>query len=283
MNIKHTDKLTMTLLLSLSLLGCGGGSTTTTTTTTSSSQTENLGTSSEFQTQSQVENLSYDRDGKVATISTKNSVSSIAVTKDTLFLSEGEDGVEVIKIGYNDKVSTEVLFTISDINAQHVTLSKDENKLYIEDEIGFIQIYDISDLSHPKKIGRTTKQEIDNAAISENKMYKYIPRGEDGLEVVNISNPSNHYIESTYKISNAFDVVLVEDDTKALIATGAVGINLLDLSNPKKLDNIANYRIRGSKVMGLSLNNTKELLFVATGDKGVMVFNLEILLYKLGH
>jgi hypothetical protein len=272
---KKRMQFSISLLLSLTLLGCGGGSTNTTNTSQSSLVTNQLST------QSITEKLPYTEDGKVATIPTSSAVSSIAITDNTLFLSEGKDGVEVIRIGYNDKISSEILFTIDEINAQRVTLSDDEQKLYIEDEVGFIQIYDISDLSHPKHIGRTTKQKVDNAAITQNNTYKYIPRGEDGLEVVNISNPSNPTIESTYKISNAFDIVLVEDDTLALIAAGAVGINLLDLNNPKHLDNLANYRIRGTEVMGLSLNNTKELLFVATGDKGVMVFNIDILLHKL--
>jgi hypothetical protein len=279
---KNSNKFAMTLFLSFTLWGCGGGGSTGSENTSASSLTTQTNTN-QLSTQSLSDKLSYTEDGKVGTIATSSAVSSVAIADNTLFLSEGKDGVEVIRIGYNDKISSEVLFTIDNINAQHVTLSEDEQKLYIEDEVGFIQIYDISDLSHPKHIGRTTKQKIDNAAISQNRTYKYIPRGKDGLEIRNISNPSNPIIESTYKISNAFDVVLVEDDTKALIAAGAVGINLLDVSNPKRVDNIANYRIRGTEVMGLSLNNTKELLFVATGDKGVMVFNIDILLHKLGY
>ncbi len=273
-------KITKTILLSTVLsimIGCGGGNSTQLKTTNKSKGTSKL------TTQSISENLSYDKDGKITSIDANGNVESIAVSNDALFFAEGKDGVEIINIGYSDTISTEVLYTIKDIDAQNVTLSADEKTLYIEDEVGFIQIVDISDLSHPVRKGHTTKQKVNHAATSKNGTYLYIPRGEDGLEIVDISNPANHHIESTFTKSNAFDVILVDNDTKALIATGAVGINLLDISNPALAENIANYRIKGTKITGLSLNKSKELLFVATGDKGVLVFNLEILLHKLGY
>ena len=273
--LQHT---LLTSALSLIMIGCGGGGGATDSNTLQS-QSSTSGT--QLATQSAADQLTSDSEGKITTITASGEVESIAVSNDTLFFAEGENGVEIISIGYNDQISTELLFTIKDINAKRVTLSDDEHTLYVEDEQGFIQILDISDLTNPIKKGKTNKQKIDNAALSQNGTYKYIPRGKDGLEVVNISNPSDIHIESTYKISNAFDIVLVENDTKALIATGPVGINLLDISNPKSVDTIANYRIKGSSITGLSLNTDDDILFVATGDKGVLVFNLDILLEKL--
>ena len=260
------------------MIGCGGAGT-----TTSNSTYHDSSNITSLNTQSNVKKMPTDKEGKITTIVTDGNANGVALYDETLFVSEGEDGVEIIHIGYNDTISTEILSKIIGINAQSVILSKDTKKLYIEDDIGYMVIYDVSDLSHPIMIGKTTKQKIDNAAISKNGTYKYIPRGEDGLEVENISNPSKTDKVSTYNISNAFDVVLVDDGTKALIATGAVGINLIDISNPTHLTTLANYRIRGSSIMGLSLNKSDEILFVATGDKGVLVFNLEILMHKLGY
>ena len=77
------------------------------------------------------------------------------------------------------------------------------------------------------------------------------------------------------------DIVLVEDDTKALIATGMVGINLLNITNPKAINPIGNYRITGAKATGLTLDEKNDILFVATGEKGVLVFNVDILLSEL--
>ncbi len=267
-------------LLSLIMIGCGGGSSTTQTAALQSQSVSQDETT--LSAKNIADKLITDNNGKITTIESSGKVESVALSQEALFLAEGSNGVEIIKIGYSDTISSELIFKISDIDAKHVSLSSDEHILYVEDETGFVQMIDISDLTHPVNIGTTTKKAIDNAAISKNGTYKYIPRGEEGLEIVNISNPVS-VIESTFKISNTFDVVLADNDTKALIATGPVGINLLDLTNPKQVNNLANYRITGSEVTGLSLNATEELLFVATGDKGVLVFNLEILLSKLGY
>ena len=277
--MKITKSILLASVLSLIMIGCGGSNTS----ETGSLQSEDVSQGTQLATQSVETTLNADKNGKITTIDASGKVESIAVSKEAIFFAEGENGVEIISIGYSDKISTELLFKIKDINAKQVILSDDELTLYVEDEKGYIQIIDISDLTNPVKTGRTTKQDIDNATFSKNGTFKYIPRGENGLEVVNISNPSNIHTESTFTISNAFNVVLVDNDTKALIATGPVGINLLDITNPKYIDNIANYRIKGSSVTGLSLNASEDLLFVATGDKGVLVFNLDILLHKLGY
>jgi len=278
--MKMTKIVLLTSVLSLIMIGCGGSSNASDTPTL---QSQSVAQDTQLVTQSIADKLSSDKNGKITTINASGEVESIAVSKEAIFFAEGENGVEIISIGYSDKISTELLFKINDINAKQVTLSDDEMTLYVEDEVGFIQIIDISDLTHPVKTGRTTKQDIDNAALSKDGTFKYIPRGESGLDIVNISNPSNIALESTFNKSNAFDVVLADNDTKALIATGPVGINLLDIIDPKQAENIANYRITGSNVTGLSLNTTEDILFVATGDKGVLVFNLDILLHKLGY
>ena len=271
-------RILLSTLLSSIMIGCGGGGNSTEGTSTQALQSQNISQNDTLAS----EKLTADKEGKITTIKTDGRVQGITASKDALFLAEGADGVEIIQIGYSDTISTELLSKIKDINAQQVSLSDDEKTLYVEDETGYIQIINISDLTHPKREGKTTKQKINNAAISDNGTYKYIPRGTSGLEVVNISNPKA-VKESIFNKSNAYDVVLTDDDTKALIATGPVGINLLDISNPKQVNNLANYRIRGSSVMGLSLNADKDILFVATGNKGVMVFNMEIMLNKLGY
>ncbi len=261
------------------MIGCGGGGDAATTSNTY----HDSSIIAPLSTESKIQKLPTDKEGKITTIVTDGKASGIASYNETLFISEGEEGVEIIRIGYNDTISTEILSKIEGINAKSVVLSKNAQRLYVEDEKGYMVIYDVSNLSKPIKIGQTTKQKINNAAISKNGTYSYIPRGEEGFEIQNISNPAKAEKVSTYTISNAYDIVLVDDDTKALVATGAVGINLVDISNPTHATTLANYRVRGSSIMGLSLNESDDILFVATGDKGVLVFNLDILMHKLGY
>ncbi len=274
MKQRYSTLLSFTLAIMIS--GCGGGGDSTSTVPLGQSSISGSSNGSSSQT-----HLQSNSEGKISTISTKDSANDIAMGKNTLFISEGQSGVEIIQIGYNDKISTEVLSTIKDIDAQSVVLASDDKTLYIEDKTGYMQVYDVSDLTHPVRTGKTTKQKINNATVSQNGTYKYVPKGENGLDVYDISNPSNIEKVSSYTISNAYDIILVEDQHKALISTGAVGINLLDISNPKQLSTIGNYRIKGSKIMGLSLDKEDGILYVATGDKGVYVFDMDILLHKL--
>jgi hypothetical protein len=270
------------LLLSITLfIGCGGGGGSTTTSETNS-YTDNTKIAS-LSTQNSIKQLPTDKEGKITSIVTDGKANGIANYDETLFISEGKSGVEIIHIGYNDTISTEVLSKIDGIDAKSVVLSKNAKRLYVENEVGYMIIYDVSDLSNPIKMGKTTKQKINHATTTKDGTYTYIPRGKGGFEVQDTSNPANTEKVSTYTISNAYDIVLVDDDTKALIATGAVGINLVDISNPTHPTTLANYRVKGSSIMGLSLNENDEILFVATGDKGVLVFNLEILMHKLGY
>jgi hypothetical protein len=108
----------------------------------------------------------------------------------------------------------------------------------------------------------------------------FVPKDEKGLEIYDVSNPSNKELKLTFNKSNAYDVVLVDRDSKALLAAGATGINLLDITSPTQPNLTVNFEIEGG-TKGLSLNKKEGILFVANGDKGVLVYSLNIILDKL--
>ena len=195
-------------------------------------------------------------------------------------MAKGKDGIDIINIGYDNQVKSELITAISGINAKSVSLSEDGEKLYIVNEEGFVNIYDINNLSSPVKERTTTQQEIQKEIITENGKYKYIPKGEDGLEIYDITEPNNPAHEATFDKSSAYDIVLADRDTKALIAVGEAGINLLDIVNPTSPNMVVNFSINGG-TKGLSLNKEQGILFVANGDKGVLVYHLNTVLNKL--
>ncbi len=222
--------------------------------------------------------ITTDKDGKVTTITlASGSADGIAVSGDALFIAKGKDGVDVVKIGYSDKISSEFITAIKGINAKSISLSNDGKKIYIENEQGYVNVVNIENLANPQKEQTITMKQAQKFAISEDANYKFIPKKEKGLEVYDISNPSNEELIHTFNKSNAYDIVLADKDTKALIASGVTGINLLDITDPTKVDIVANFLIGGS-VKGLSLNKDEGILFVANGDNGVLVYNLNVIL-----
>ncbi len=260
----------ISLVFTVLLVGCGG-STETTNTTTSPIANE----------KGKVEQTyNVDSDGKIKTIQLSGSAEDIAVSKEALFVAKGKDGIEIFKIGYEDNIKSELITAISGINAKSVSLSENGNKLYIVNEEGFVNIFDINNLSSPVKERTTTQQEIQKEVITEDGKYKFVPRGKDGLEIYSLTEPNNPALESIFNKSNAYDIVLADRDTKALIAAGAAGINLLDIVNPTSPNMVVNFSIDGG-TKGLSLNKEQGILFVANGDKGVLVYHLNTVLNKL--
>ncbi len=270
----------ISLVLALFLIGCGGDSAPID--LTGGTPEEKGNTEQEKKDNTEQENPTYmaDSDGKITTIKLAGSSEDIAVSKDALFVAKGKDGVEIVKIGYNDTITSELITAIDGINAKSVSLSDDGDKLYVVNKEGFVNIIDITNISNPIKERVTTQQEIQKFVLTKDGNYKFIPKSKAGLEIYDVSNPANHQLIQTFNKSNAYDIVLVDKDSKALIAAGAPGINLLDITTPTQPNMVVNFSIDGG-TKGLSLNEEKGLLFVANGDKGVLVYHLNSILDKL--
>ena len=254
--------ISLVLIQALFLIGCGSSN-------PSGSQYKAPETKSKT-------DIKADKDGKIKTIKLSGSADSVAVSKDALFVAKGKDGVDVVKIGYDDAISSEFITAIEGINAKSVNLSKDGSKLYVENEQGFVNIINIQNLSNPIKESVTTKQKTQKF-VQSGDGYKFVPKGEKGLEIYDASNPSNIELKLTFNKANVYDIVLADKESKALLASGAAGINLLDITTPTSPNMIANFSVGGG-VKGLSLNQEQGILFVANGDNGVLVYNLNIML-----
>jgi hypothetical protein len=269
-------KMILSIGLALFLFGCGGGSSTGAITAAEKNEaTEEKGITEEAN-----KNYEADENGKITTIKLSGSAEDIAVSKDALFVAKGKDGIDVVKIGYNDSIKSELITAIDGINARSVSLSKDGKKLYVVNEEGYVNVIDITNISVPVKERVTTQQEIQKQVITKDNNYKFVPKGKKGLEIYDISNPANHELKATFNKSNAYDIVLVDNDAKALIAAGVTGINLLDITTPTEPNMLVRFEIDGG-TKGLSLNEEQGLLFVANGDKGVLDYHLNSVLDKL--
>ncbi len=270
------SKSFLTLAMLLLLAGCGGGGGSSAPAQNGTDNKTNLTTDGSTKNQQTTDNTN----GSVSEFNTSANAQDLTASKDALFVAEGDEGVEIMKIGYKDRVEHEVVATISGINAKHVSLSSDQTKLYVENDQGFINIFDISDIKSPRKERIVTKQSLQIDPVSEDGRYQFAPKDKNGLYVYDVSNPSNKTLLVKYTKSPVFDLVLVDHDTKAIVATKTDGIDILKVDDIDHIKVIANEPISGN-VLGVSLNKSTGLLFVANGDKGIKVYNLNLLLDNL--
>jgi len=218
----------------------------------------------------------------LGSVHTGGAASALTVSKDgIIFIAEKNHGVEIISIGFNDKVSSDLLATIDTSDAVSVVLSEDEKTLYVEDKKGKFHVLDISNLSNPFEIKVIDKLDKTVSIISENQTKRYRVSA-CGLIGEDISNPAKKHRDFILKDKKISDAVLVEEDTKLLVAHGKDGLQLYDLSNPKAPIMIAQ-KVLGGDTMGLSLLKKDGVLFVANGANGVEIFDLDILLYEMTH
>jgi hypothetical protein len=160
-------------------------------------------------------------------------------------------------------------------------LSADGKKLHVINEEGYVNVFDITNISKPLKDGKIyTQSEIKKETITKDGNYKFMPKADKGVAIYDISNPSAESLVTTFNKSSAYDIVLADRDTKLLLAAGHSGINLLDITDPINPNLAANFSLDGN-IRGISLNEEQGLLFVANGDDGVLVYSLNVLLDKI--
>ena len=226
--------------------------------------------------------IKKEKSSSLGTVSTEGTASALTVSKDgIIFVAEQSHGVEIISIGFSDRVSSDLLSTIDSINATNVVLSDDESTLFVEDAEGKFHVLDISDLSNPFELEIINEIEKSVSVLSEDATMRY--RVDDcGLVAEEVSNPAQAQRLFLLKDKAIQDVVLVDNDTKLLVAHGKEGLQLLDLTDSDNPIMIASKDL-GDDTSGLSLLKKDGILFVANGASGVQIFNLEILLHEMTH
>jgi uncharacterized protein YjhX (UPF0386 family) len=226
-----------------------------------------------------LEIIKKKKNSKLGSVKTKGKAQGLTLSQTgTMFIAEGMSGVELISVGFNDTISSDLLSSIEGVEATSVTLSKDEQTLFIKDNDGKYHKYDISNISEPKEIGIIDHIEKSNLVLSEDdkKRYRVSPCGVVGEDVSDKLDTKRDFLLEDKSIK---DIVLVEDDTKLLAAVGKEGLKLISLEEkiPKE---IAKKALDGD-TSGLSLIKDAGILFVANGESGVEIFNLDILLHEM--
>ena len=227
-----------------------------------------------------IEVIKQEKSADLGTVSTEGTANTLTVSQGgIIFVAEKNHGVEIISIGFDDRVSSDLLSTIDTVNAHNVILSDDEMKLYVEDAAGKFHVLDISDLSHPVELEVLDEIEKSVLVLSDDATMRY-RIGDCGLVGEDVSNPAQSEQKFLLKDKDIQDIVLVDGDTKLLLAHGLDGLQLYDIADVEN-PILINTKNLNDNTSGLSLIKKDGILFVANGVSGVEIFDLDILLHEM--
>jgi len=243
-HIMTIKQLYIITLLSLLFIGCNRSGIET---------TENEKKAAITKSDSQV--LKSDTNGFIKTLEGKHAIFDLAVNNKTLYLAEGDGGLEVVSLDTNYTLESKTDLTFEDFNAKTVSFSQDKKKLFVGDDAERIMIVDIQDENMPVLIGTSDKESIKNDTLSKTISYTYISKDEKHIEEVTLNNPS------------------IKDDSH--FATEAITLNI-DFKDENS--NALTIMSKERDITSLALNDDRDILFVATGSKGLLVYNLDMLM-----
>ena len=227
-----------------------------------------------------IEVIKKEKSASFGAVMTQGEATALTISGDgIIFIAERNHGVEIISIGFTDRVSSNLLSVIDSIDAENVILSDDETKLFVEDKEGRFHVLDITNLSNPKEIEIIDEIEKSASTLSEDETMRYRV-GSCGLVGEDVSNPAQSERQFLLEDKAIQDVVLVDGDTKLLVAHGKEGLQLLDVSDVNNPIMVSTKEL-GDDTSGLSLLKKDGILFVANGASGVQIFGLEILLHEM--
>jgi len=160
----------------------------------------------------------------VTTYETNQIAHDVTISGDYAFISRFDEGVDIVNI--SDPTNPRFISNFNYGWASNVAIL--QNYAYVADTFR-VTIVDISDLANPLFVG-SSEMENDAAEIEVSGKYAYVADAENGLVILNISNPTIPTIVGHFDTSAAWGIALFEN--YVLISDGLDGIIAIDVSDP---------------------------------------------------
>ncbi len=182
------------------------------------------------------------------------------------FVSDSVKGLYILNVSNSGSLSLDTLISYSGVN----TVNRKSNYLFVGLTNGNVKVLNISQL--PDLVSEVTTyipvNIVNHIEISNNTAY-FI---EDftGLELVNISDPTNPVQYSTFHSpGNCYSIKVA--DYLVYVADGNVGISIINVSNPSQPYFISS---KNTETNVRAIDYSPNFLFTAEGNSGVEVLNV---------
>jgi len=193
------------------------------------------------------------------------------------FNIDGNTGVVTFKVApdYETKSSYTFTATVSDGTNQNTATII----INITGGVG-VPILDATTINVPENtkmatlLGSYNTGNAQDIVLSSDGSKAYIADYDNGLRIVDISNPSSPSLLALLDTAGyAYDITLSSDGTKAFIADGSNGLVIVDISNPSSPSTIATFDTNG-EAYGVTLSSDGSKAFIADETNGLVIVNI---------
>ncbi|MFX0174253.1 MAG: LVIVD repeat-containing protein [Candidatus Hodarchaeota archaeon] len=157
-------------------------------------------------------------------------------------------------------------------NSQIVDVQVSDNILFVLDAFHGLTAYDISNPTQPAQLGHFSDMNTFVHSILIVDKYAYLSDYDDGLEIIDISDPMNLKIIGWYKpgiSASSIDAYLSND--LVFLASQSRGLEIINCSNPSKPICIGTY-YEGHRV--IRTYSVKNLVFISEALNGFKILNI---------
>ena len=142
-----------------------------------------------------------------------------------------------------------------------------ENLAYIVGSDGLV-VLNVSDLVHPVNM---SKVDITNAnSITYDEGFVYIANYEEGMTIVNVTDPSNAAISGSCQ-SNVDGLAIAKKENYVFMAVNPTGMKIIDVSNTSQPQQAASFDCGG---FGESVIVRNDVAFLANGYGGLVILDV---------
>jgi hypothetical protein len=157
-------------------------------------------------------------------------------------------------------------------NSQIVDVQVNDNILFVLDAFHGLTAYNISDPTQPAQLGHFSDMNTFVHSILIVDKYAYLSDYDDGLEIIDISDPMNLKIIGRYKPGiSASSIDAYFSNNLVFLASQSRGLEILNCSDPSKPICIGTYYDGHRVIRAYSVEN---LVFISEAFNGFKILNI---------
>jgi len=217
--------------------------------------------------------------GLLSTYDSPGKAYDIALFSNTLFVADGERGLQIVDPGSGDHPIPKRIghYSTKGIEARSLTLTPDGTTLFLGTATG-LRIVDVSTPREPLYLSRfDTTGMITDLVLSKDQRRLFMVDRDFGLEILDVKEPKFPKRIASFAITGSpLSVLLLENEKYALISNQSEKLHIIDLNDTLHPKLFGEITLQESSANGwaMSENPNRSELYIASGKTGMEIYNI---------